>query len=69
MRDVKKVRGFVAVIDVLGFREMVTGGDDLLHVTEYVTTVRSLFENQHDSKLQFVLFQTISSSIRPMIRS
>lgn len=56
MRALEKIRGFVAVIDVLGFREMVTRSDDLMHVKEYITTVISLFENQHNSKLQFVLF-------------
>jgi hypothetical protein len=56
MRDLEKIRGFVAVIDVLGFREMVTRSDDLSHVKEYITTVVSLFENNQNSKLQFVLF-------------
>lgn len=56
MEDLEKIKGFVALIDVLGFRELVGRDDDLSEVKEYIKTVVSVLEAHSPSKLQFVLF-------------
>jgi hypothetical protein len=57
MRDVQTIKGFVAVIDVLGFRQMVARDDRLLAVRNYAATVVSLLNNTgNEESLQFVLF-------------
>ena len=48
--------GFVALIDVLGFRELVGRDDQLSQVRYYVDTVASHLEDEKYSQLQFVLF-------------
>lgn len=57
MEDVKQKNGFVAVIDVLGFRELVGRDDRLASVREYVGTITSVLAASTGPKaLQFVLF-------------
>ena len=57
MEKIENIVGFVALIDVLGFRELVGRDDDLSHVRQYIDTVVSLLENgQSPRPLQFVLF-------------
>lgn len=57
MENVKIIEGFVALIDVLGFRELVGRDYDLTQVHEYVKIVESILDNGINvSELQFVLF-------------
>lgn len=53
---VENIAGFVALIDVLGFRELVSRDSDLSQVRQYVETVASILDNDKYSQLQFVLF-------------
>lgn len=53
---VENTVGFVALIDVLGFRELVGRDDQLLQVRQYVDTVTSLLDVGQYSDLQFVVF-------------
>jgi hypothetical protein len=55
MDEVKRLDGFVALIDVLGFRELVGREDELTEVGRYVDVVVELLA-QPEKKLQFVLF-------------
>ena len=54
--QVEIITGFVALIDVLGFRELVSRDNDLSQVRQYVETVTSVLDNDKYSQLQFVLF-------------
>jgi hypothetical protein len=54
--DKENTVGFVALIDVLGFRELVSRDDELSQVRQYVDTVASLLEDDKYRELQFVLF-------------
>jgi hypothetical protein len=56
MREVDKVSGFVGLIDVLGFREMIGRDEDLSQVRQYIDTVISLFVIGENARPQFVLF-------------
>jgi hypothetical protein len=57
VEKVKQVKGFVALIDVLGFRELVGRDDDLSQVQKYIQTVVSLLDNTNGPPpLEFVLF-------------
>src|ERR1017187_1341044 len=57
MEDVEKKIGFVALIDILGFRELVSRDDDLASVRRYVGTVTSMLATSTGpNALQFVLF-------------
>ncbi len=55
MDDVKRITGFVALIDVLGFRELVGKDDGLDQVQKYIESVISILDSANPS-LQFVLF-------------
>jgi hypothetical protein len=56
VQKVEIITGFVALIDVLGFREIVSRDNDLSQVQEYVETVASLLQGEKYDQLQFVLF-------------
>jgi hypothetical protein len=57
VENVHKIEGFVALIDVLGFRALVARDYDLTEVHQYVKIVESILDNASDvSELQFVLF-------------
>jgi len=56
MREVEKQTGFVALIDVLGFRELIGRDEDLSQVGKYINTVVSLFATGKTRGPQFVLF-------------
>lgn len=56
IEQVENITGFVALIDVLGFRELVRRDNDLSQVRQYVETVASLLDDDKYSQLQFVLF-------------
>jgi hypothetical protein len=54
--EVESLVGFVALIDVLGFRELVGRDENILKVREYVNTVQDCLKDERYSQLQFVLF-------------
>jgi len=57
MEEIKKTEGYVALLDVLGFRELVNRDDKLSEIKKYIHTVESLFENNHKyDSLQYLLF-------------
>jgi len=57
VENVQKIEGFVALIDVLGFRALVARDYDLTEVHQYVKIVESILDNASNvSELQFVLF-------------
>jgi hypothetical protein len=53
---VATIDGFVALIDVLGFRELVGRDDNLSALKEYIETVALLLQGSNFSQLEFVLF-------------
>jgi hypothetical protein len=54
--DIESLVGFVALIDVLGFRELIGRGDNHSTVRTYADTVTQCLEKEHFTQLQFVLF-------------
>jgi hypothetical protein len=56
VEKIENIRGFVSLIDVLGFRELVGRDDRLTEVREYVETVASILQDKKYEPLQFVLF-------------
>jgi hypothetical protein len=46
----------VALIDVLGFRELVSRDDNLSALKEYLETIAFLLQSSKFSQLEFVLF-------------
>src|SRR2546426_2962066 len=55
--SVQVVTGYVALIDVLGFREVVGRDNELIEIQKYIQTVASLLdEKEQATSLQFVLF-------------
>lgn len=56
MENVERLTGFVALLDVLGFRELVSRDDDLSRVRQYIEAVATLLSPDGPSQLQFVLF-------------
>ena len=56
IEEVEALSGFVVLIDVLGFRELVSRDEKLSQVKEYVNTVHDLLTTEKYGQLQFVLF-------------
>jgi len=56
VEKIENIRGFVSLIDVLGFRQLVSRDDELSEVREYVEAVASILQDEKYKPLQFVLF-------------
>lgn len=55
--DPKSLHGYVALIDVLGFRELVGRDNELVEIQKYIQTIVSLLEEKEQAgALEFVLF-------------
>jgi hypothetical protein len=59
VENVQKLNGYVALVDVLGFRELVGRDDELSEVQRYIEVVAGLLDNSDDAsrrELEYVLF-------------